>query len=105
MRIRDGHVIRITGDEEAVKIRNILKPFGSQSRNVAELGIGTNPDAQLTGCTLEDEKKLGTVHIGFGNNISFGGKISVNCHYDSVILNPTLVIDTKTIIKDGNLLV
>jgi len=101
MRVKEGYVIRITGGGDAEKVRTLLRPFGRPGRNIAEVGVGTNPHAVFTGCTLEDEKVLGSVHVALGNNISFGGKISVKCHYDSVLLNPTLVIDGKTIVKDG----
>ena len=101
MTVKNGQVVRITGQDEAVKIRRLLRPYGKLGRNIAEFGIGTNPDAQLNGCILEDEKVLGTVHVAMGNNISFGGKISVGCHYDAVLLNPSLLIDTKTILMDG----
>ncbi len=103
MTVKDGQVIRISGDEEADSIRNLLKPFGRLGRNIAEIGIGTNPLAKVTGYTLEDEKALGTVHVALGNNISFGGKVAVGCHFDGVLLNPTLVIDGKTILKNGEL--
>lgn len=100
--IKDGYAVRITGDHQAELIRNQLRPFGREGRNIAEIGIGTNPRAKLTGCTLEDEKVLGTVHIALGNNISFGGKVNVKSHLDAVLLNPTLVIDGKTILDNGS---
>jgi len=103
MTIKDGQIARIAGDDEAEKIRKLLRPFGKEGRNVAEIAIGTNPDAKITGCTLEDEKVLGTMHIGFGNNVSFGGKVAVKCHFDGVIRKPTLVIDGKTILEEGEL--
>jgi len=105
MTFKNGQVIRISGGAEAEVIRKMLKPYGKEGRTIAELGIGTNREAKITGCTLEDEKVRGTVHVGLGNNISFGGKNSVGCHFDCVLLKPTLTIDNKTIIKDGKLLV
>ena len=68
---------------------------------VAELGIGTNEKALLCGNTLEDEKVYGTVHIAFGTNTSFGGKNKADCHMDGIILKPTLYLDGKKIIADG----
>ncbi|MBN2029779.1 aminopeptidase [bacterium] len=103
MTIKDGHVIRISGGKEADTIRKLLRPFGRWGRNIAELGIGTNPRAQFTGCTLEDEKVVGTVHVALGNNISFGGKVNVDCHFDCILLKPTLIIDGKKILENGEL--
>jgi len=103
MTVKNNHVIRITGSEEANKLRKLLRPFGKLGRNIAEIGIGTNPKAKLTGCTLEDEKVLGTVHVALGDNISFGGKVSAGCHFDGVLLKPTLIIDGKAILENGTL--
>ncbi|MBN1892928.1 aminopeptidase [bacterium] len=104
MRVKDGFVVRIAGGEEAEKIRDLLKNYGKKGRNLAEIGIGTNPCAKLNGITLEDEKVLGTVHIGLGNNTSFGGSVSVPCHFDGILLNPTLSIDDNIILENGKLL-
>lgn len=68
---------------------------------VAELGIGTNEKALLCGNTLEDEKVYGTVHIAFGTNTSFGGSNKADCHMDGIILKPTLYIDDRLVIQDG----
>ena len=103
--VKDGQAARISGEAEAVKMRQLLKPFGKKGRNIAELGIGTNPNAKLTGCTLEDEKSLGSVHIALGNNISFDGKVDAKCHFDAILKNPTVVIDGKTILEQGKMLV
>ena len=103
MTVKNGYVSRITGGDEADTVRSLLRQFGRPGRNIAEVGVGTNPHAKFTGCTLEDEKVLGNVHVALGNNISFGGKISVRCHYDAVLLKPTLVIDGKTIVENGEL--
>jgi leucyl aminopeptidase (aminopeptidase T) len=101
----DGLATDITGGREAETLLRLIEPFGKDGRNIAELGIGTNDKAILCGSTLEDEKVMGTVHIALGDNISMGGKISVPSHLDLIIKKPTLVIDGKEIIKDGDLLI
>jgi len=101
MTVKNGYVIRISGNSDAEKIRQLLRPFGRSGKCVAELGIGTNPHAKFTGFTLEDEKVKGSVHVALGNNISFDGKNDVPCHFDAVLQSPTLVIDGITIVKDG----
>ncbi len=101
MAVKNGQVVRITGQEDAVKIRKLLRPYGKSGRTIGEVGVGTNAAAKVTDCVLEAEKALGTAHVALGNNISFGGKVSVACHFDGVILNPTMVIDGKTILEKG----
>jgi leucyl aminopeptidase (aminopeptidase T) len=68
---------------------------------VAELGVGTNDRAVLTGRILEDEKILGTVHIAFGNNASMGGTVDVAFHVDGILRRPTLELDGEAILRDG----
>lgn len=56
------------------KTAKLLSARGKDAFNIAELGVGTNDKAIITGKILEDEKVLGTVHVALGNNIGFGGK-------------------------------
>jgi aminopeptidase len=68
---------------------------------VAELGIGLNRKARPSS-TLEGEKIYGTVHIAFGDNTSMeGGGNSSQIHLDHIIENPTLSLDGKVLIEDG----
>ncbi len=103
--VRDGYVARIKGNDGGVQLRRLLKYFGRPARNIAELGVGTNPKAKIVGLTLEDEKVLGTVHVAIGNNRSFGGTVDVPIHLDGIILKPTLTIDGKVIIDNGQVMV
>jgi len=72
-------------------------------RNLAELGIGTNPKATITGNILEDEKVKGTAHIAFGTNKSFGGNVQSSIHLDYIFWKPTIEADNKTLMKDGKI--
>jgi len=103
--VRKGLATKITGGTKARKLIKMLEPFGDKGRNIAELGIGTNDKAKLSGLLLEDEKVLGTIHIALGNNKSMGGKINVPIHLDGVVKKPTVKFDDKFIMKNGRLLV
>jgi leucyl aminopeptidase (aminopeptidase T) len=103
--VKDGFATEITGDHAATKLLSLIEPFGKLAFNVAELGIGTNDKAEVTGNVLEDEKIMGTVHIAFGDNKSMGGTIRVASHLDGVIMHPTVYVDDELIMKDGNLLI
>jgi leucyl aminopeptidase (aminopeptidase T) len=103
--VRDGVAVEITGGVEAQKLIELIDPLGAAARNIAELGIGTNDRAQITGVILEDEKVLGTVHIALGDNMSMGGTVSVPSHLDGLILQPTVYVDDRMIMEDGKLLV
>ena len=96
--VKNGFAEKIEGSELLEKVVNEV---GHNGRNIAELGIGTNPNAKIIGNILEDEKAFGTVHIALGNNMSFGGKVDVPLHVDGIILKPTVEVDGKVLIKDG----
>ena len=77
----------------------------SDGTNVAELGIGTNSKAILTGNILEDEKIYGTAHVAFGASAAIGGNIQVPVHLDVVSLRPEVTVDGTPIVLEGKLLV
>ncbi|MDH8678808.1 aminopeptidase [Fusibacter bizertensis] len=65
-----------------------LKQAPGDAMRIAEFGIGLNPGYKLskgiTGCTLFDEKLLGTCHIAVGMNNLFGGQNDSPVHVDFV---------------------
>jgi leucyl aminopeptidase (aminopeptidase T) len=99
--VRNGCIRRISGGKEADRLKTLLRRHGKSGRTVAEVGVGTNPFAVLTGATLEDEKVLGTAHVAFGDNQSFDGKTASLCHLDGIMLKPTLDVDGKRIVENG----
>lgn len=101
--IREGHLVEATGNDGA-KLMELLTAHGPDGTNVAELGIGTNEEAILTGNILEDEKIFGTCHVAFGASAAIGGTVQVPVHLDCVVLEPTLEIDGETITSGGDLL-
>jgi len=87
--IRDRRIADIRGDR-ADELASYLDAFGPGARNVAEIAFGANPGADITGVTVKDEKALGTIHVGFGNNSNMGGysrasKVDVPVHIDAVL--------------------
>ena len=96
--VRNGFVEKI---ERSKLLEKDVEEIGHDARNIAEIGIGTNPKARIIGNILEDEKVYGTVHIAIGNNLSFGGSVDVPLHLDGIILKPTLEVDGKVLIENG----
>jgi leucyl aminopeptidase (aminopeptidase T) len=86
------------------KFIGLLEAAGEGGTNLAELGIGTNDGARLTGKVLEDEKILGTVHVAFGASAGIGGTVAVPIHLDVVILEPTLEIGSERVLDAGRFL-
>lgn len=102
--IRGGHLTDTTGPQGAA-LMELLTAHGPDGTNVAELGIGTNEEAILTGNVLEDEKILGTAHVAFGASAAIGGTVQVPVHLDCVLLEPTVEIDGEAIVGGGELLI
>jgi leucyl aminopeptidase (aminopeptidase T) len=102
--VKDGFAVDISGSKD-LEIKEMLDSVKDKNAyNIAELGIGTNDKAIITGCTLEDEKVLGTCHIALGNSKSFGGDTDVPIHIDCVISDPTIYVDDKLLMEKGKLL-
>ena len=101
--ISGGHLADATGADGA-RLMELLTAHGPEGTNVAELGIGTNEQAMLTGNVLEDEKILGTCHVAFGASAAIGGTVQVPVHLDCVVLGPTVQIEDVQIVREGELL-
>ncbi len=102
--IKDGYALSITGGKDALKLKEILDKAGKSGHNVAELGMGTNEKAEISGNVLEDEKVMGTLHVAFGDNSTIGGLTEASIHLDGIIKSPTLFIDDVKIMEKGRLL-
>jgi aminopeptidase len=102
--VEGGHLTSARGGQ-GMAFMELLTAHGDDGTNVAELGIGTNEKAILTGNILEDEKILGTCHVAFGASAAIGGKIQVPVHLDCVVMKPTVELDGEAIVREGELLV
>ena len=83
--VEDGKLVAADGGLGPAFIE-LLRAHGETGTNLAELGVGTNERARLTGNVLEDEKILGTVHVAFGASAGIGGTVSVPVHLDCVVV-------------------
>ena len=103
--VKNGFAKEIIGGKEADALNILLREtHDNNAFNIAELGIGTNDKAKVSGITLEDEKVLGTCHIALGKNSGFGGNVCVPLHLDGVIGYPDILVDGTQIMKKGELL-
>lgn len=102
--LEGGHLTSARGGT-GMAFMELLTVHGEDATTIAELGIGTNERAILTGEVLEDEKIQGTCHIAFGASAGIGGTVQVPVHLDCVVMKPTLELDGEAIIRDGELLI
>ncbi len=73
-RVRENHIVQIIGDgPKAGELRDYFA-VDECRRNVAELGLGCNDKAIISGSVLEDEKVLG-MHWAYGLSQHIGGVI------------------------------
>ncbi|GGA91330.1 aminopeptidase [Ornithinibacillus halotolerans] len=89
--VKEGKLVAATGKEGALLLSLLGEGDG---RMLAELGIGTNYAARITGNILEDEKAYDTIHVAFGSNHTFGGTIKADVHIDCVTKGPRVEILT-----------
>jgi leucyl aminopeptidase (aminopeptidase T) len=104
--VEDGFAVKFEGGDEAQRLKRLLESVNlREAFNVTEFGIGTNPGARIVGNILMDEKVYKTVHIAFGDNSTIGGRVKAGIHLDGIITRPTVYVDGKMIMKDGEWLI
>jgi leucyl aminopeptidase (aminopeptidase T) len=101
--VSGGRLTEATG-REGEQLYERLTAHGDAGTNLAELGVGTNENATLTGLVLEDEKILGTVHVAFGASAGIGGTVAVPVHLDVVVTDASLTIDGTAVLDGGRYL-
>jgi hypothetical protein len=102
--VRGGQAVAFHGGAQAKKLEEYLKTYGdANSFTIAEISIGLNPNAKVTGLVREDKKLLGSVHIALGMNTDTGGVTESKTHVDGIIRYPTVHIDGKLIVDKGHI--
>jgi leucyl aminopeptidase (aminopeptidase T) len=103
--ITNGLINGQIGGEKAEDLLKLMRQY-PELKNIAEISIGTNPDAIIYDRpVIEQEKKLGTGHIALGSNRVFGGTVD-GLHLDGIFWDPTLTLLGKeniTIMQNGKI--
>jgi len=103
--IRNGYITSIEGGTQAQAWRRMIEELNDpEAYNIAEIGVGAHPRAQISGEPLEDERIFGSFHIGIGTDISFGDNVKSKWHVDANILSATMEVDGHRIMEDGRFL-
>jgi leucyl aminopeptidase (aminopeptidase T) len=105
MNVHAGRVTSIEGGTSAKTLREMVAAADDSATNIAEFAIGTNDRARLIGSMTEDKKYRGSVHIAIGDNHVIGGTVTSELHLDGLLLRPTVVLDGRTVVDDGRLLI
>ena len=103
--VKDGFITSITGGRQAAMLeKDLASKEDPNVYNIAELGVGLNPQCRFIGFMLEDEGVRGSVHIGIGTNITLGGNLKAACHYDLIMTEPTLLADGEMLLHNGQVM-
>jgi leucyl aminopeptidase (aminopeptidase T) len=85
-----------------LELKALLEQKDEAARNVAsQFALGTNPACRVVPNTREVSKRLGTAHFAIGDNISLGGTSKSSLHLDFVFLRPSVYLDGRCILQDG----
>lgn len=105
--VEDGWVTDVRGGEEARQFEDLLDEEGDENARycAAEMSIGINPDAEITGAMRTDKKVAGAVHVATGANYDLGGEIKSNLHIDGTMLRPNVWVDDRQLVEDGEILI
>jgi len=100
--IQNNRIVDIDGESKKAEEMHVFFTANETRRNIAELGIGCNPAAVVTGNPLEDEKVSG-LHIAYGMSSHLGGKVDSDMHMDIIYARecPVAATTLTLIDKDG----
>ncbi|MEW6424305.1 MAG: aminopeptidase [Bacillota bacterium] len=102
--LSEGRITSIEGGVEANQIKSFLEKGDVNSCCLGEFAVGTNAKARLSGNVSESKKRLGTIHVAFGDNLTLGGQLKSAIHIDGVINSPTVWVDGKILLDNGKLI-
>jgi leucyl aminopeptidase (aminopeptidase T) len=99
--IRNNSIVDIIGSGKEAERMRVFFAQNDTRRNIAELGIGCNPEATISGNIVEDEK-VG-LHIAYGTSVHIGGKVESDVHEDIIYAkgSPVEGITLTLINEDG----
>jgi aminopeptidase len=102
VRFAAGRATLVGAAREFEFVQRVVAAGGTGADVIGELGIGINPAVGAPcGYTLTDEKILGTVHLALGDNEMLGGSNPSHLHWDMMVLGPTVEVDGRPVLIDG----
>ncbi|MCD6371903.1 MAG: aminopeptidase [Candidatus Aenigmarchaeota archaeon] len=102
LEIENGRIVKVS--KASKKFKELLEKYGEEFY-ICEFGIGCNYKVRFTGNIHEDKKVSGSIHFGFGYNLSFGGIINLPFHFDGIIKKASVKVDNRIIIERGKLII
>ena len=105
IRFQNGRLSTASDSADARRLLQYMDSFQDDAiYQAAEFGIGLNSISRCRGISyIEDESAFHTFHIGFGRNITLGGRQDAAGHFDIVTHEPTIYAGDTLIMKDGEI--
>ncbi|MBN1315689.1 MAG: aminopeptidase [Anaerolineales bacterium] len=102
---RDGRAVDIQGGAAADALKHAFSLSDENANIVAEFAIGTSEKEQYG--SPSEKGMLSTVHFGLGDNAHCypGGQSHSRTHLDGTSRDVTIIVDGKTIMEEGALVV
>lgn len=101
--LKDGCTQRHGAIRGSDLFERYLRTGGKEAGRFAYFGFGLNP--HLKRGFTQDDKVLGGLTLGFGDNVMMGGKNSANDQWWASITRATVKLDGSTIMDGGKLLI
>ena len=104
LQIKNGRIMEFTAKQHREAFRHHLEEGKGDINRFASFSFGLNP--RLRHGFTQDDKVLGGVTVGFGDNENKGGKNKADGHeFWASMTNATVTVGDTKIMKDGILLV
>jgi leucyl aminopeptidase (aminopeptidase T) len=101
LKIENGRAVDIQGGAAADALKHAFSLSDESANVVAEFAIGTSEKEKYG--SPSEKGMLSTVHFGLGDNAHCypGGQSHSRTHLDGTLRDVTIIVDGKTIMKDG----
>lgn len=102
--VKKGRVVEIKGGKSARALKEIIERADENATNLGEFAIGTNHKIKMQVGDNMDKCQYGTVHVALGHNkAELKGEVTSKIHMDGILLNATVAVDDRMIMKNGEL--
>jgi len=101
LEVEGGRIQSVSGGGRTGEELGRIVGSVADADNVAEIGIGLNPESRRNGDFEEEKKARGTVHVALGDNVFYGGGVVCAVHMDMVLYGPTVWLDDEVVVSEG----
>jgi leucyl aminopeptidase (aminopeptidase T) len=100
---RDGRLVRISGGEDAQRLRKYLRTEKIPSKYLTWISVGTNHHAKVCGSLHEDELSLGRIQIAIGEPGSEGMPDLSRPYARLTLKKSRLLVDGRLLVDNGKI--